>query len=96
MPHFGHVIVLAVVDGMNNVLAEMVTDFLAMSSRSGIGRRDTYWRVDCLVAGVATEVHTVPDIDPDDPMNISLWLAFDRTQAAPQSFWLNDTASENM
>ena len=36
--------------------------------------------------------HTVCDIDPDDPSNIKLLLAFEWTQAAPHIFRLNDTA----
>ena len=42
---------------------------------------------------VAAAVHdTFRDIDPDDPVNISFWFALELTQAAPQSFWLNDVA----
>ena len=51
MPHFGHVILLAIVEVMDGVLV------IAMSSRSvtGTGRRDT---------GAA--VHTVRDVDPNE------------------------------
>ena len=42
------------------------------------------------------DLHTVRDTDPDEPTNTSLLLAFERTQAAPQSLRLNDTASANM
>ena len=45
-----------------------------------------------LEENVAVAVHTVRDIDPDEPVNMSFLLAFELTQAAPQSFWLNDTA----
>ena len=37
-------------------------------------------------------VHTVRDIDPDEPVNMSFLLAFELVQAAPQSFRLNDVA----
>ena len=37
-------------------------------------------------------VHAVRDIDPEDPVNMFLLLAFELTQLAPQSFWLNDAA----
>ena len=33
-----------------------------------------------------------PDIDPDEPSNMRFFLAFEWTQAAPQSFFLNDFA----
>ena len=65
----------------------------------------TYWRVLCLVAGVViyrrvlflvTGVHTTVENDPDDPRNIYIWSASERTQSGPQSLRLNDTASKNM
>ena len=45
-----------------------------------------------VVVVVVVVVHTVCDIDPGDPSNMRLLLAFELTQAAPQSFWLNDAA----
>ena len=42
------------------------------------------------------EMHAVRDIDPDERTNMSFWLAFELTQAAPQSCCLNDPAFENM
>ena len=77
---------------MAGVLTDAVLGVLPMSSRSVIGRRDMYWRVLCVVA----DAHTVRDIDPKDPKNMFALLALDRTQAAPQSFCLNDDANENM
>ena len=64
LPHFGHVIVLAIVGVMDVVLIAV----LIMSSRSSekIGRRDTGRRV----AAVGTDVHTVSGIDPCEPVNI--------------------------
>ena len=38
-------------------------------------------------------VHTVDDIDPDDPLNKLFLLAIERVQAVPQSLRLNDFAS---
>ena len=73
MPHFGHLIVLAAVEAMDGVLTDMLVGVLAMRSRSGIGRRDTYWCVSCVVA----DVHTVRDIDPNEPINMSLLIAVD-------------------
>ena len=74
--------VLAVVEVMDGVLTDVPIDILAMSSRSGIGRRDTSWRVSCVVA----DLHTVRDIDPGERTKMSTLLALDRTQAAPQRF----------
>ena len=93
MPHFEQTIVLAVVEVMiDGVVPEVLVVVLAMSSRSGIGRRDAPWRVPCVVA----EVHTVCDIDPVDAVNMSTLLALDRTQAAPHILWLKDVANKNM
>ena len=43
-------------------------------------------------------VHTLVDMFPFEPRNISYWSAFDRewTQAAPQSVRLNDPAPRNI
>ncbi len=80
MPHLRHVIVLAVVEVMAGVLIDLV---IAMSSRSVIvsGRRDT-----------GADVHTVRDIDPDEPSNMRVFFAFELAQAAPQSVCLKDAA----
>ena len=88
VPHLGHVIVRSVVDVTDGVLI----GFLTMSSRSVIGERDTC----CCVVGA--DLHAVRDIDPDGPANInmSFLLAFELTQAIPQSFCLNEAASKNM
>ena len=43
-----------------------------------------------------SEVHTVGDIVPKQLANILVLLALDWTQAAPQSFCLNDAAPENI
>ena len=80
--HFGHVILLAFADVIDNVL----TDVLAMSSRSDIGLRGTYWRVSCLVAGVWADLQIPRDINPGEPVNMSFLFASDRTQAGPQRF----------
>ena len=77
---------------MGGVLTDVAICVLAMSSRSGIGRRDTYWRVGPVVTGVGADVHTVCDIDPDVPPNIEAFVAFELTQVAPQSFCLKENA----
>ena len=42
--------------------------------------------------GGVVVVQAVSDIDPDEPINMFFLLAFELTQAAPQSFCLNDAA----
>ena len=96
VPHFGHVIVLAFAAVMVGVLTDAVIGVCTTSSRSGNGRRVMCWRVAGVVAGVETDVHTVTGIDPDEPINIPILLAFECTQAAPQSLRLNDAAFQNM
>ena len=50
-----------------------------------------------MVASVdADDVHTVCNIDPNEPENILSLLACDRTQVFPQSVRLNDVAARNM
>ena len=77
--------------------------FVALSSRSMIGRYDTYRRVVCVVVrGSVVEImcpdlhSSVRNIDPDEPANINFCLASDRAQAVPQSFCLNDVARINI
>ena len=48
-PHFGHVLILPITELVTGVLADVVGSVLAMSSRSVIGRRDTYRRVTTLL-----------------------------------------------
>ena len=82
---------------MANVLG-VVIGVRTFSSRSVIDRGDTKRRVTCVVIVVDTGMHTLLAIDPDDPLNMPAFLAFERsrTQAAPQSFCLNNTALWNM
>ena len=86
MPHLRHAIVFS------GVLIDVVIDVRAISSRSNIGRRVTYTRVSCTVGGgrvnngVSADAHTVRGIDPAEPLNMDLLLAFEWTQVAPQSF----------
>ena len=75
--------VLVVIEVMDGVLTDVLIGVLTMSSRSGIGRRDTYLCAPCVLVG---NVHTVRDIDPCEPENISFLLDLDQTQAAPHSF----------
>ena len=37
-------------------------------------------------------VHIEDDIDPGEPVNISLFVAFEVNQETPHSFWLKDCA----
>ena len=90
MPHFEQVVTVLSILG---VIAGVPTDVLIggwpiISSRSGIGRRDT-----CLRDGGE---HTFRDIDPGEPANIRFFLAFERTQAGSQSLCLNDSACINI
>ena len=89
MPHFGHVTPLLEMMAGVLVLAGVVIGARAISSRSGIGRRDTYWPV-------VVEVHTCDDIDPEERANISILLALDFNQGDRQSCCLNDVACQNM
>ena len=61
--------VLTFVEVMTGVTTDVVVGERAISSRSVIGRRDTYCG--------ATDVHTLRRIDPDDPLNIPSLLAFE-------------------
>lgn len=71
MPHFGHAIILAILGMMASVPTGVVITVRTISSRSGIGER-AHLRV-C-------------GIDADEPSNVKVLLAVERTQAAPQSF----------
>ena len=42
VPHFEHVIIRPMAEVMSGVLTDVAVGVLTMSSRSGIGRRDTY------------------------------------------------------
>ena len=84
VPHFGHVILyLTEVMDVVLMLIGVAIDARTISSRSGSGRRDTYW-------SVVAKVHTSDDIDPHVPANMSFWVAFELTQAGPHSLCLND------
>ena len=87
VPHLGHIMVLVIVEVMDGVLIDVI-GVLTISSRSGIGRRDT--------CDLGAKVHTVSDIDPDVPVNMSIFVDFELTQAAPQSFCLKDAAFKNI
>ena len=85
MLHFGHVILLVEVIPSVLVLDGVVIGARTISSRSGTGRRDTYWLV-------VAEAHTTDDIDPNEPSNMDCLLALERTQASPHSACLKDVA----
>ena len=64
-----------------------------VTSRSGVGFCDLYWRtVGSVVATAEAGVHSVFDIDPSEPANMRTFVAFELTQAAPQSCCLKDAA----
>ena len=46
--------------------------------------------------GCTQGVQSDCDIEPDDSVNMSVWIALDRRQASPQSFCLNDIAAKNI
>ena len=83
---------LAIVEVKVAVLTNVVVGVRTISSRSGIDLCVTCLRVD----GEGAASHTVREIDPGEPSNMRCLLAFERTQARPQSFCLNDFASVNM
>ena len=45
VPHFAHAIILPISEVLTDVLTDLVVGVLPMSSRSIIGRRETYWLV---------------------------------------------------
>ena len=86
VPHFEHVIVLAIIE----VLTDVVIGVRTISSRSGTDRRDTYSGTDrrvvmCRYARSGRVSQTTCEIDPGDPSNMSSLLAPEETQASPQS-----------
>ena len=89
MPHLGHAIVLVIAEVIAGVLVltDVAIGVLATSSHSAGA---------CVVTGEGADMHTVCDIDPDEPANIIFFCALELTQAAPQRFCLNENARENM
>ena len=77
---------------MAGMLTDVVIGVLMISSRSGNGRRDTYWLAAAVTTGVGVDVHTLHDIDPGVPTNARLSVASESIQAAPQSSCLKDAA----
>ena len=57
---------------MDVVIDDVLIAVLVTSSRSVIGRRDTYRRA---VTNVGADMHAVRDIDPKEPANMSVLLA---------------------
>ena len=74
MPHFEHVIVLAIIEVGVEVLTDVVIGVRTISSRPGIGRRDTYSgtdrRVMCRYDCGGRVSHTIFEIDPGEPTNM--------------------------
>ena len=60
---------------MAGVMNGVVIGVRAISSRSGIGRRDTRRLVACVGAGLF--LHTFRDIDPEELTNMYSLLAFE-------------------
>ena len=48
-----------------------------------------------VVSAVVT-VHAVDEIDPEEPVNMSSFVAFDSIQETPQSIWAKDMAPLNI
>ena len=80
VPHFGHILVAGVTPG---VVRDAMACVLALCHRASHRWGDNAW-------------HIGRDIDPDDPSNISLLVAFELTQLRPQSLCLNDPALLNI
>ena len=97
LPHLGHFILRTIGDVNAGML--LLIGVRTFSSRSTGVVADVPGVVADVpgvvadVPGVVADVHTVPDIDPGEPVNISIFFAFESTQAAPQSFCLNAAAS---
>ena len=77
VPHFGHIIELVIVGVMDGVLTDAMIGVLGIKARlgngrSGIGRRNTNWRVGVpsVVSEVGVDVHAVCDIEPELPTNM--------------------------
>ena len=84
-----------IVEAITGVLTDVAIGVLTISSRSGNGGRDTY-RPSSVVTDVGAGVHTGCDIDPDVPVNASVFVAFELSQAAPQSSCLKDASLRNI
>ena len=106
MPQFGHVIVLAIVEAITGVLADVAIVLQAIKSRAVRCVTNSLMALMflCRSAGetvVEAIVHVIGGIDPADfkrsePENMLVFLAFECTQAAPQSSRLNDAAFQNI
>ena len=80
----GMVVVIVVVVIVVDVVGMVVVTALPVTVVDGM---------DFVIVVVAMRaVHTVDDIDPEEPMNMSREVAFECTQEAPQSVCLKDLA----
>ena len=68
---------------------------VAFSTQSGPPDANAEWICDSGANTVVVE-HAVCDMDPGEPANIRILLAFEWTQAAPQSCRFKDIALINM
>ena len=71
VPHLGHIIALAIVE------VRILIDVRIISSRSRNGRR--FFVTGCTISGpgAGAGAHVVFDIDPDEPANMPILLAFE-------------------
>ena len=80
VPQFGHILIVETTSG---VVSELAISVLPIRHRGNQRSGDS-------------RRHTVDDIDPEEPVNMLFLLAFEYTQAAPQSLRLKDTAFMNI
>ena len=73
VPHFRHVTVLTIIEVGVEVLTDVVIGVRKISSRSGIGRRFTYSRVDGSgAASVSESVPVSPSVSVSVPESVSV------------------------
>ena len=102
-PHFGHAIALS--EAMAGGLADVVIGVRTTSSRLRVVQRRYLYLTGhrrlvgfgMLVGfGLRTGARIVGIIDPCEPLNMSFWVAFEWTQAAPDRCDSKLVASLNM
>ena len=81
-------------------MAAVLSSMWALSSRSGIFSGVSGGGVARVVSAckfdASDAVHTVGDIDPDDPSNMDFFFTFDVSQLGVQSVCVNDFAFKNI
>ena len=81
---------------MTVVLTDVAIGLLTISSRSLINPRDTSWLAETVLTDEGSGIHTVGDTDPGVPANLKAFVAWELTQAGPQSVCLKDFATKNI